>query len=61
MDPRTADQACGGAVAADCEAITAVVHRYEPFFLAGIVIAGLVVLWWGLRHRDHLPHRDRRR
>jgi membrane protein DedA with SNARE-associated domain len=34
------------------ERISAVVHRYEPYVIAGLVVAALAFLWWRLRrHR----------
>ncbi|AEV81222.1 hypothetical protein ACWT_0210 [Actinoplanes sp. SE50] len=35
------------------EAITAVAHRYEPYVLAGLVVAALALLWWRLRRQHH--------
>ncbi|MEV6844572.1 DedA family protein [Actinoplanes sp. NPDC051411] len=54
-----------GYVAGDhWNAITAVVHRYEPYVFAGILIAGLALIWWRLRHHrrptSQLPQDDPR-
>lgn len=38
-------------------AITVVVHRYEPYVVAGLVAAGLSLLWWRLR-RHHSSAAD---
>ncbi|BFU43183.1 DedA family protein [Krasilnikovia sp. MM14-A1004] len=47
-----------GYVAGDhWQAITAVVHRYQPYVLAALVLAGAAVLW--LRVRHHRRGRDR--
>jgi membrane protein DedA with SNARE-associated domain len=45
-----------GYVAGDhWQAITAVVHRYEPYVVAVLVAAGLALLWWRLRRHHHDP------